>query len=346
MAKGILSQTNGPTAETRLQQSQHAANFTERETSMPEVAMSYPASFVAPHAITDGDTVLATADVALSPQQAFDAFVTDEVEEWWGEPDLYRMTDWRSKLEVGGEWSVNVVAVDGTSRPASGRFTFIDRPHKVAHTRTYLWDHPTLGQRETTVTYSFTPIEGGTRVTVRHEGFAGIMPAAVEHAGGWVRVLGYLHTESDRAAERHDVATMLRANEGPGGTKTTEVQTFSPEHGTNAIVSMVSGRLKDGTKPFSLIIKMRMKEGSQSAVDAAFAAAREQTLVEPGAIGFDLNHDSTNPDEIVVVESWRSIVDFEAHTRRPYFTELRAAFDTMAAGSPELQVLTPGARAF
>jgi quinol monooxygenase YgiN/uncharacterized protein YndB with AHSA1/START domain len=303
--------------------------------------MSNPASFVAPRAVTDGDTVLATADVTLSPQQAFDAFVTAEVEEWWGEPGLYRMTDWRSKLEVGGEWSVNVVFADGVSLPASGRFTFIDRPHRVAHTRTYHWDHPTIGQRETTVTYSFAPIEGGTRVTIRHEGFAGIIPAAVEHAGGWERVLGYLCTEPDRAAARRDAVKSFRANDRLDGKKTTETQTFSPEDGTTAILSMIRARLKDDTKPFTLIIRTRMHEGLQHTVDAAFAAAREQTLAEPGALSFELNHDSANPDEIVVYESWRSLGDIEVHMRKPYFTALRSAFEAMAAGSPELQVLTP-----
>jgi uncharacterized protein YndB with AHSA1/START domain len=35
-------------------------------------------------AITDGDIVLATVDVAATPERVFRALTTDEAERWWG----------------------------------------------------------------------------------------------------------------------------------------------------------------------------------------------------------------------------------------------------------------------
>jgi len=145
-----------------------------------------------PRAVTDGDTVLATVDVAASPERVLHALTTDEVEHWWGSADTYRMVDWAADLRVGGKWRVDVRAADGTIFPASGEFVAIDASHKIVQTRKYDWDHPLLGRRETTVTYRCDPIAADTRLTVRHDGFAGLRAPADEHAAGWERVLGLL----------------------------------------------------------------------------------------------------------------------------------------------------------
>jgi hypothetical protein len=76
----------------------------------------------------------------------------------------------------------------------------IDAPSKIVQTRKYDWDCPVLGRRDTTVTYSLEPVEKGTLITVRHDGFVGLRGPADEHAAGWERFLGwlagYLNSES------------------------------------------------------------------------------------------------------------------------------------------------------
>jgi uncharacterized protein YndB with AHSA1/START domain len=149
------------------------------------------ATIVRPRAVTDGDTVLATVDIAAPPERILRALTSDDVETWWGSPDTYRMTDWTSDLRVGGRWRVNVRTAEGAIFPASGRFLEIAAPHSIVQTRVYDWDHPLLGRRETTVTYFCDPIATGTRLTVRHDGF-GLRAPAEEHAVGWERVLAWL----------------------------------------------------------------------------------------------------------------------------------------------------------
>src|SRR5260221_172583 len=146
----------------------------------------------AARAVTDGDTILATVDVAMPPERVFRAFNTDEVERWWGSADTYRMTEWTSDLRVGGRWRVAVRFTNGNTLPAGGEFLEIDGPRKIVFTRKYEWEFPVLGQRETTVTYRCDPIATGTRVTVRHEGFVGLREPADQHVEGWERVLGWL----------------------------------------------------------------------------------------------------------------------------------------------------------
>jgi uncharacterized protein YndB with AHSA1/START domain/catechol 2,3-dioxygenase-like lactoylglutathione lyase family enzyme len=145
-----------------------------------------------PTAVTDGETVLATADLPANPETVFRATNTKEVEKWWGSPDTYWMTEWTSTPYAGGSWHVEVLNSDGSKHPAGGDFLEVDEPYSVIFTRCYEWDFPELGRRKTVVTYSYGEIECGTRITVRHDGFRGLMAVAAQHAEGWERVLGWL----------------------------------------------------------------------------------------------------------------------------------------------------------
>jgi uncharacterized protein YndB with AHSA1/START domain len=142
-------------------------------------------------ALTDGETVFATIDVAVSPRRAFEAMNSAEVERWWGAPSLYRMQGWQADRRVGGSWRVDVRLPNGTLLPADGEYLVVEAPHLVALTRRYDWDHPTLGRRVTKVIYGFDEIERGTCVTVLQGGF-GSSEAAREHAAGWERTLNLL----------------------------------------------------------------------------------------------------------------------------------------------------------
>lgn len=158
-----------------------------KTTQNPEMS-----TLVAPRVITDGTTILATVDVAASPERVFTALNTRETEAWWGAADVYRQTAWTSDLRVGGRWHVITRTADGNSLPAGGEFIEIDAPRKVVITRSYEFDFPILGRRSTTVTYLCDPIPTGARVTVRHDGFAGLREPADLHAFGWERVLTWL----------------------------------------------------------------------------------------------------------------------------------------------------------
>ena len=71
----------------------------------------------------------------------------------------------------------------------AGRVLVVDPPKKLVQTWRYDWDpHDSV----TTITWRFDAIEGGTRVTVRHEGFGEAHAACDNHALGWEKVLGWL----------------------------------------------------------------------------------------------------------------------------------------------------------
>ena len=142
--------------------------------------------------MTNGETIMASAEIEASPERVFTALATSEIEQWWGSADTYRMADWSADLRVGGRWTVVVRTADGRDLPAGGEFLEIEAPRRIVQTRAYDWDHPTLGRRETKVAYLLEPTATGTRLTICHGGFAGLSDAAAEHAEGWGRVLAWL----------------------------------------------------------------------------------------------------------------------------------------------------------
>ena len=66
-------------------------------------------------AITPGQNII-TGEifVAAPPARVFQA-LTDPAQMplWWGASDLYRITEWKGDIRVGGKWSSDGVGVDG-----------------------------------------------------------------------------------------------------------------------------------------------------------------------------------------------------------------------------------------
>jgi uncharacterized protein YndB with AHSA1/START domain len=142
-------------------------------------------------------TILATVEIAAAPERVFRALTTDETTQWWGSSDTYRTTEWVADVRPGGRWRASGVGADGHTFTVDGEFREVDPPRKLVQTWRAAWD----GGNETTITYRLDPIEGGTRVTLRHEGFAERSGSCRGHASGWQRVLGWLAKHLDAAPE-------------------------------------------------------------------------------------------------------------------------------------------------
>lgn len=149
--------------------------------------------------LTQG-TILATVQIAASRERVFSA-LTDpkQVVRWWGSPDTYQTTDWTADLREGGGFRASGLGADGVAFAVEGEYLVVDPPNKLVHTWKADWD----GGRPTTVTFVLDTVDSGTRVTLRHEGFAGQAESCASHASGWEMVLGWLDAH---AAEPRDSA--------------------------------------------------------------------------------------------------------------------------------------------
>jgi uncharacterized protein YndB with AHSA1/START domain len=132
--------------------------------------------------------ILASVEIEAPPERVFAAISSSEVTEWWGSPDTYRVTRWTVDLRRGGAWSSEGVGADGKPFSVSGEILEVEPPRLLVQTWLPDWDPGPA----TTIRYQVDPIPGGSRVTVRHEGFTGRSQSCEAHAQGWERVLGWL----------------------------------------------------------------------------------------------------------------------------------------------------------
>jgi uncharacterized protein YndB with AHSA1/START domain len=150
----------------------------------------------------DQDAIVAEIFVAAPPERVFQA-ITDprQMQQWWGQKELYRITEWKNDLRPGGEWSSVGVGVDGSSFRVGGEYLEVDPPRCLVHTWIASWS----GALKTVVRWELESrdIHGlqqrgprkagtGTLVKVRQEGFGEAHQSAVEHSKGWTRVLGWM----------------------------------------------------------------------------------------------------------------------------------------------------------
>lgn len=133
--------------------------------------------------------LLAMIDIAAPPERVFRAVTSEELTRWWGSEDTYRTTKWSGEVRVGGSWRTEGVGNDGKPFAVQGEFLEVEPPHKLVQTWQPDWDPR---RSITTITWRFEPLEGGTRVVVRHDGFGDAHDACQSHADGWERVLGWL----------------------------------------------------------------------------------------------------------------------------------------------------------
>src|SRR5262245_2304920 len=132
--------------------------------------------------------VLARVEIAASPDRVFRALTTEELLKWWGADGVYRTTKFAIDPPPGGQWRTEGVGADGTNFHVEGQVLEIDPPRRLVQTWKPSWGEGAV----TTLTYSLEPIDGGTRVTVRHTGFGGRPQLCEGHGQGWERVLGWL----------------------------------------------------------------------------------------------------------------------------------------------------------
>src|SRR5213080_1140158 len=70
----------------------------------------------------------------------------------------------------------------------------------------------------------------------------------------------------------------------------------------NPILTFVKARVKDQKKPFILVIRLTVKEGSAAKFEETFAKAAKATRAEKGCLNYDLNRDSDDMARYVVYE--------------------------------------------
>ena len=109
----------------------------------------------------------------------------------------------------------------------------------------------------------------------------------------------------------------------------------------NPIEAEVKANLKDPTKPFVMLLRVKIKDGTAAKFEAAFAKARTATRKEKGNKAYSLNRSTKTPAEYVVYERWENFAALQAHMKTPHLEALLAEVHDMFDGPPEVKVFIP-----
>ena len=142
----------------------------------------------------DGDAIISEIRIASPPEQVFQALVDPRlVVQWWGEPGIYRCTNFQADLRVGGKWKSTGLDGGGNNFEAAGEYLEIDRPRLLVSTWTATW----TGDVQTTIRWELEAKDGGTLVRIQHSGFLA-HPQLAQSYRGWPRMLGWLQALLER----------------------------------------------------------------------------------------------------------------------------------------------------
>ncbi len=158
---------------------------------------------------TTGDRTMAPTDPTRNPetlsvnvsrfirasrQRVFDAWVKPELRrKWWRTHRGEGLTACEVDARVGGRYRMTQIG-GGCESPVddpdyewvmAGEFLEVDPPRKLVFTWNVNHEPPIVGER---VTIEFREVEGGTDVTIKHEGI--LSPAMRDGTeGGWTTLL-------------------------------------------------------------------------------------------------------------------------------------------------------------
>jgi quinol monooxygenase YgiN len=119
------------------------------------------------------------------------------------------------------------------------------------------------------------------------------------------------------------------------------VSRASADEKESPIVTRVKAAVKDPARPFTLLIRFKVKDGATAKFEAAFAKAAQETRKEKGNRAYDLNRDTQTPTQYLLYERWHDLAALEAHLKMPYLATLRAETGDLQAGPPEVSILVP-----
>jgi len=137
----------------------------------------------------DRDAVLAEIHIAAPPEKVFQAISDpNQLKNWWGQKGNYRHTDVQCDVRKGGKWRTAGVGEKGDKYEVSGEYLEVDPPRLLVYT----WAASFDGGTPTTVRWELQPQAGGTRVSLRHSGFAKQPEVSTHYSGGWPTVLAWM----------------------------------------------------------------------------------------------------------------------------------------------------------
>ena len=118
-----------------------------------------------------GSLVLELEFVVAAPRGQVFRLLTDpgELVKWWG-PEGFTTPEASLDPRPGGSYRLTMQPPDGEAFHLAGEYVDVYPPRHLEYT--FRWEEPVPDDRETVVSLSLDPVDGGTRVVLTQRGFA------------------------------------------------------------------------------------------------------------------------------------------------------------------------------
>lgn len=124
---------------------------------------------------------------AVAPEKVWQAWTDPQALKQWFGPDAGKVTLAEADVRVGGRFRIAFHTMDGELHDVSGEYREVEPHRRLAFT----WAWRSTPERESLVTLTFRPVDGGTEFTVVHGRFFDEQ-ARNDHERGWIGAIAKL----------------------------------------------------------------------------------------------------------------------------------------------------------
>ena len=98
--------------------------------------------------------------------------------------------------------------------------------------------------------------------------------------------------------------------------------------------------LSDPTKPFTLVVRFKIKDGQGPKFEAAAVKAVKETRKEKGNLAYELSKTPKGPN-YVIYERWDNLPALEAHLKTDNYKTVAAAVKPLLEAEIDVDLLVP-----
>src|SRR5258707_9351489 len=77
--------------------------------------------------------ILASVEIAASPERVFQALASKEITDWWVRPGVFDTREWTGDVRAGGRWRASGMT-RGQPYVQEGEFLEVESPRWLVHT--------------------------------------------------------------------------------------------------------------------------------------------------------------------------------------------------------------------
>jgi quinol monooxygenase YgiN len=116
---------------------------------------------------------------------------------------------------------------------------------------------------------------------------------------------------------------------------TTLAPAAEPEH---PVVAAVRAAVQDVSKPFVILVQIKVKDGAGAKFEQAFAKVAKESRKEKGNRAYELSRSTKDRNEYLIYERWDNLAALSAHLKTQHFQEAAAAINEIGSAPPDIRV--------